>query len=64
MEIGQIVKVRAYGGEELIRCVVRIDKGIVVVCRPDEYKAAQVEEREPMGVGFHKTDIIDDNLGD
>jgi len=63
MKIGQMIKLRGYGGEELVRCVVQLDKDTVVVCRPDEYEAARLEEREPIAVGFHITDIVDENVG-
>lgn len=58
MKPGQMVKLRAYGGEELVRVVVRLDKKTVVVCRQDEYESARLEGREPMGVGFHLKDVI------
>lgn len=63
MKIGQLVKVQAYGGEELIRKVIRFDKDIVVVCRPDEYTTAQLEGREPIGVGFHLKDVVEELEG-
>lgn len=57
MKVGQMVKLRAYGGKELVRYIISIDKDIVVVCRPEEYKLAQSEGREPIGVGFHLKDV-------
>jgi hypothetical protein len=61
MKIGQMIKLRGYGGEELVRCVVRLEKDIVVVCQPEEYETARSEGREPISVGFHVTDVIDEN---
>lgn len=58
MKVGQMIKLRAYGGEELLSYVIRFDKDIVVVCRPEEYKAAKAEGREPVGVGFPLKDVI------
>lgn len=63
MKVGQMVKLRAYGGKELVRYVIRFDKDIVVVCRPDEYTAAQLEGREPIGVGFHLKDVVSELEG-
>lgn len=59
MKPGQMVKLRAYGGEEIIRNVIRLEKDIVVVCRPEEYENARSQGREPTGVGFHIKDVID-----
>jgi hypothetical protein len=58
MEKGQMIKLRAYGHTELERRVVRIDKDVVSVCRPEEYEKAIKERREPISVGFHFRDII------
>jgi len=58
MKPGQMVKLRGYGNEELVRRVLRLDKDIVVVCRQDEYEKAQSERREPLGVGFHISEVL------
>ena len=58
LKTGQIIKVRAYGGEELVRTVVKQDQDVVVICRPEEYEMARLEGREPIGVGFHMKDIV------
>ncbi|MBI2852335.1 MAG: hypothetical protein HYX84_04450 [Chloroflexi bacterium] len=58
MKVGQTIKLRAYGGEELSRLVVRVDKDVVVVCRLDEYEKAKKEGREPVAVGFRLRDVI------
>jgi hypothetical protein len=62
MKEGQLVKLRGYGGEELVRRVVRLQNDIVVVCRPEEYESARREGHEPLSVGFHVADIIDENV--
>jgi hypothetical protein len=59
MKPGQMVKLRAYGGKELARRVIRLEKDIIIVCRPDEYEIARLQGREPIGVGFHVTDVVD-----
>lgn len=58
MKLGQMVKLRAYGGEELVRVVVQLHNDTVVVCRPEEYENARLQGREPIGVGFHLKDVI------
>lgn len=58
MEIGQLVKLRAYSNKELLRRVVRLEEDIIIVCSPEEYEAARRQGREPTAVGFHITDVI------
>lgn len=58
METGQLVKVRAYGGHELPRIIIKVEKDVVVVCSPEEYRLAKMQGREPLGVGFHLEDVL------
>lgn len=60
MDEGQMIKLRAYGGKELLRRVIRVNKDILIVCSPEEYEAALLEKREPLCVGFHLRDVIAD----
>ena len=62
MKPGQTIKLRGYGNEELVRYVVRLEKDTVVVCRVDEYEKAQSEGREPVCVGFHIGDVLDERI--
>lgn len=55
---GDIVRVRAYGGEILNRRVVSADAVTVVVCNEVEYQSALQEERKPSGIGFPADDVI------
>lgn len=55
---GDIVRVRAYGGEILSRRVVNADAVTVVVCNEVEYASALEERREPAGIGFPVDDVI------
>jgi hypothetical protein len=64
MKPGQMIKLRAYGNEVITRRLVRLDKDIVIVCQPEEYEAARLERREPVCVGFHVTDVINESIGD
>ena len=60
MEKGQMIKLKAYGHIELERRIVQINKEIVCVCKPEEYEKANKEGREPVSVGFHLKDIINE----
>lgn len=60
MRSGQIIKVRAYGNEILVRQVIQVKKDIVVICRPDEYNKSHIEGREPIGVGFQLKDVVEE----
>lgn len=58
MDYGQKVRMRAYGGEELERLVIQEGDDFVVVCREQEFQAAEREGRRPEGVGVLKRFII------
>jgi len=60
MKEGQMIKLRAYGGKELTRRVVRLEKDMVIVCRQEEYESACSDGREPVTVGFHIRDVVDE----
>jgi hypothetical protein len=51
--IGKNVKLRAYGGQEIVRRVVDQRKETVYVCTENEYQKANQEKREPVSVGFN-----------
>lgn len=53
IEIGKNVKLRAYGGQEIVRRVVEQRNETVYVCTENEYKKASQEKREPVSVGFN-----------
>jgi hypothetical protein len=58
MAKGQIVRVRLFGGAIAPRRVI-VDRGnIVVICSEEEYRAAEKEDREPIGLGFPRIDVI------
>lgn len=60
LEYGDIVRLRAYGNKEIIRRVVGVDykKGVVYICKEDEFKKSQTTELKPVCVGFKFQDII------
>ena len=57
---GYYVRLRAYGGEEIIRRVVAVKPGVVLVCKDEEYAQAQREGREPAVVGFRLEHVIEE----
>jgi hypothetical protein len=57
MELGDVVTVRAYGGEILTRRVVADLGKTIVVCSEAEFQRAQRNKREPSGVGFPREDV-------
>ncbi len=61
MKIGQNIKVKAYGGEVIIRRVVQLGKDIVYICKEEEYQKAQKEKREPICVGFNTKSVVEEN---
>ena len=51
MQRGEVIRVRAYGGEEIERRVVEVTGSTVYLCRDEEFQAAEGEGREPTCVG-------------
>ncbi|MBI4337396.1 MAG: hypothetical protein HY683_06175 [Chloroflexi bacterium] len=58
MEAGDMVWLRAYGGEKIARRVVEVKGDVVVVCQDNEYQAAAKEGRPPIAVGFNVEDVL------
>ena len=58
MTVGSLVKVRGYGGEDLIRRVIGETDEVLIVCLEEEYQASRQERREPVGVGFNKKYLV------
>ena len=59
LQPGAIVKVRAFGGQELVRRLVGLNGQTALICSDQEYEAAQRENREPVCVGFPLSDILE-----
>lgn len=59
MHKGQSVTVKLYGGKTAMRRVVSVKRDVVVICSDEEYKLAESEGREPEGLGFPHSDIIE-----
>ena len=58
MESGDLVQVRAFGGQVLTRRVVSCTGTGVVICREDEYQSACLEGRAPLGIHFKMRDVV------
>ena len=58
LAVGKRVRVRAYGGTELLRRVIGFDSGVVRVCCEEEWQRAQRERSEPTCIGFKLSDVI------
>jgi hypothetical protein len=52
------VRIRAYGGVELLRRIVGFDSNVVCVCCEEEWQRAQRESSEPTCIGFKVSDVI------
>lgn len=57
MKKGDLIIAHMYGGEKAQRRVVKDLGHTVVICNESEYQRALVEDREPQGVGFPRTDV-------
>ena len=47
-----MVRVRAFGGIELVRRVIFVKGDVVAVCSEEEYDKARAEKRRPGCIGF------------
>jgi hypothetical protein len=55
---GQLVTVKLYGGKTATRRIVAVKRDVVVICTEEEYRDAELQGREPSGLGFPYEDII------
>jgi len=58
MELGDLVRVRLYGGEEVVRRFLVQRKRCIVVCSEEEFRRSLEECREADGIGFPAEDIL------
>ena len=57
MKTGEVVEVREYGGNKLVRRVVADRGATVVICNEAEYTTAPRQGREPQGIGFPRDSV-------
>jgi hypothetical protein len=55
---GVLIKLRAFGGKQIIRRFVGKKDGMVLICSDEEFRFATKEGREPLCVGFPVKDVI------
>lgn len=59
MHKGQSVTVRLYGGKTAVRRIVAVKRDVIVICSEEEYELAEYEQRDPEGLGFPPSDVIE-----
>jgi hypothetical protein len=55
---GALIKVRAFGGKQIVRRFLAKQNGTVLICSDEEYQSARFERRKPTCVGFPLSDVI------
>lgn len=55
---GALIKVRAFGGKQIIRRFLAKRNGTVLICSEEEYQSARLERRKPTCVGFPLSDVV------
>ena len=55
---GALIKVRAFGGKQIIRRFLAKRNGTVLICSDEEYQSARLERRKPTCVGFPLSEVI------
>jgi hypothetical protein len=58
LQSGQQVTVNAFGGKRPSVIVVEDRGEVVLVCKPEEFERAKVENRAPMAIGLPRTDVV------
>ena len=58
LNAGDLVKVRVFGGQVVIRRLLRVEGQIAVLTVPEEPDRALKERREPVCIGFPLRDVI------
>lgn len=56
---GGLIKVRAFGGKEIVRRFIAKRNGTVLICSEEEYESARLAKRQPMCVGFPASDVVE-----
>jgi hypothetical protein len=58
VQIGEVVRVKEYGGRVIERRVIADRGNRIVVCCNDEYHRAGLEGRQPDGIAFSKIAVV------
>jgi hypothetical protein len=59
LQNGEMIRVRAYGGQVLTRRLVEVRGQKAIITTDDEREAAAREKREPICLGFPLADVIE-----
>jgi hypothetical protein len=59
---GDAIKLRAFGGKQIVRRFVESLGNSVLICTHEEYELALREGREPLCIGFSPEDIIESGV--
>ncbi len=57
---GGLIKLRAFGGKQIVRRFVGKRRETVLICSDQEYKSALRDRRDPLCVGFPLEDVVGD----
>ena len=58
LKMGALIKVRAFGGKEIVRRFIAKQNATILICSDEEYESARREKRKPLCVGFPLSDVI------
>jgi hypothetical protein len=59
IQSGDLVRVRAYGGEVQVRRLVEVQGKTAIITTDEEREAAARENREPIRIGLPLSDVIE-----
>jgi hypothetical protein len=55
---GALIRVRAFGGKQIVRRFLAKRNGTVLICSDEEFQLARLERRKATCVGFPLSDVI------
>ena len=58
MTEGTIVNLVDVSDSVIRRIVVAVENGVLFVCKEEEYRLAQLEQREPLAIGFRAEYLV------
>jgi hypothetical protein len=58
LKMGDLARVKIFGGDIVIRQVVATENNLVAVTTPEEYERAVKEKRKPISIGFPAHDVM------
>ncbi len=58
MVAGKTLTLRADRGQVITRVLVSVENGVYFVCKPEEFEAADREQRKPICIGFRPEYVL------